>query len=451
MQGATAFDMRPLAARRLRFAGAAFLLVVVAIIPLEARENPPYRNKGFQVPGIGICLIRNLCLVDHPEFKVIQLNLLMGDSWGFSALQLGTFRNRAYGPTGLQFAFANQSGRDVTVPVQLGIYNMQDDGGLALLQLGVFANLSHRETTVAGVQLSGVLNLEDRDSAGPNIYGLQLSGGLNRASNVVGVQLGLDIHWLFAIFFENRKEYYSSAQNVYGLKFSLITGEVRENMGGVQGGLFNRTKSLWGIQLGLGNTVTDAALGLQFGAVNSGNAHSGAMLGLVNVAGGDTDGIQLGLYNSAGRIRPLQIGGMNHTRSLVGVQLGLLNRSETKAFGLQCCGFNTVDARLSGVQLGIYNRAEQAFAQLGLLNSSDHNPVIQLGGLNLSDKNSEGVQFGLFNYTSGRATLQIGLLNFALKNFLPFFPIININLEEDAAGGRDLDREMARLANVSTQ
>ena len=401
------------------------------------------------MPGIGVCLIRNLCLLDHEKFKVLQLNVLMGDSWGFAGVQLGAFRNRTYGPTGLQLAFANQSGVDVPAAVQVGIYNMMNDGGFTLLQIGIFANLSHRDTTVAGLQLSGVLNLEDRGAAGPTVYGVQLSGGLNRAANVYGLQLGLDIHWLFAIFFEDRKEYYSSAENVYGLKVALITGAVREHMVGLQLGLLTNTKTLWGVQLGLGNTITERGLGLQVGIFDQSARYDGAMIGIANSATGDVRGVQFGLYNNAGSIVPLQLGLVNTTQMLAGVQLGLGNHADREAIGFQCCGFNTARVRLLGGQLGLYNRAHSAYFQVAGVNSSVENPVLQLGALNMSENDSTGVQVGVFNYTSGKATLQIGLLNFAGKNFLPFFPIINLNLDEGGNASLDLDREMALAARES--
>ncbi|HNN03759.1 MAG TPA: hypothetical protein PKN56_09365, partial [Leptospiraceae bacterium] len=58
------------------------------------------------------------------------------------------------------------------------------------------------------------------------------------------------------------------------------------------------------------------------------------------------------------------------------------------------------------------------------------NPFIQIGVYNNASKESKGAQIGFFNTTDGKASFQFGLLNHAEKNPLRWFPLVNIDYND---------------------
>jgi hypothetical protein len=62
-------------------------------------------------------------------------------------------------------------------------------------------------------------------------------------------------------------------------------------------------------------------------------------------------------------------------------------------------------------------------ANFGFVNVTDGYAMVDLGGLNVSDRSS--VQLGFVNVTRKLTGLQLGFLNIAENGFLPFFPFFN--------------------------
>ena len=140
---------------------------------------------------------------------------------------------------------------------------------------------------------------------------------------------------------------------------------------------------------------------------------------------------------------------MNHydlaraDQSVRGLDFGLLSLSETadlSGLGL-VIGMGKVTEKMSGgaaislinVHSGSDTGLNAAFvnrintlesgANFGFVNVSDGYSMVDLGGLNVSDRSS--VQLGFLNVTKKLTGLQIGLLNLAENGFLPMFPFFN--------------------------
>lgn len=129
-------------------------------------------------------------------------------------------------------------------------------------------------------------------------------------------------------------------------------------------------------------------------------------------------------------------------RSVRGFDLGLLSLSETSNLS----GFSAVlgVGRLNGVMSGcasglinvhtgedtgvnaaLVNRIKtlKSGANVGFLNITDGYAMVDVGGLNVSDRST--VQVGALNVTKRIKGVQIGILNIAENGFLPMFPLFN--------------------------
>ena len=119
----------------------------------------------------------------------------------------------------------------------------------------------------------------------PDLIGLRLTIPFStKQENVTGVDLGL---WGRAIYFE-------------GVAVSILRNDARDDMSGVQVGLYN--------SVGRGN-----GLGPQAGLWNESACLVGAQVGLVNLVG-EAQGFQLGLINRAETLYGYQIGLINIIR-----------------------------------------------------------------------------------------------------------------------------------------
>ena len=95
-----------------------------------------------------------------------------------------------------------------------------------------------------------------------------------------------------------------------------------------------------------------------------------------------------------------------------------------KNYGISL-GFENYSKRCYGIQLGVLNHSwageeiekERERLQIFGINIAD---TVYCGLVNISNK----VQIGIFNATPGGA-FQIGLLNYNLKSYIPFLPLIN--------------------------
>lgn len=128
-------------------------------------------------------------------------------------------------------------------------------------------------------------------------------------------------------------------------------------------------------------------------------------------------GVLLGLNNGAIYLKGLQLGIFNQIEGRGDVQLGLVNLANEINYQGGCYNVSFVQ---NGLQIGIVNRTKtRAFLQFGIVNRSGFCSGFQLGVLNISDQN-KGLQLGLVNYTKKKKSLQIGLINIKGKKIRPF-------------------------------
>jgi hypothetical protein len=128
--------------------------------------------------------------------------------------------------------------------------------------------------------------------------------------------------------------------------------------------------------------------------------------------------------------------------SVRGVDLGFISLSETAdLYGLSlvfgvgklsgdmsgwACGLVNVhsgkDVGLNGAFVNRINTLERG-ANVGFVNVANGYTMLDLGGVNVSDRSS--VQLGFLNVTRELTGFQFGFLNVAENGFLPTFPIFN--------------------------
>ena len=128
----------------------------------------------------------------------------------------------------------------------------------------------------------------------------------------------------------------------------------------------------------------------------------GLDLGLVNRLSNNMTGYQVGLVNIVGN-------------DLVGTQIGALNQVCGNGLGFQHGIVNMVQGHFSGIQ--------DAF----LLNSACSVCGVQSGAINYTEELT-GFQFGIINYTNRLSGIQLGLIN--IQTSRPNFsvlPILNVS------------------------
>ncbi|EKP04949.1 PPE family protein [Leptospira kirschneri str. 200803703] len=214
-------------------------------------------------------------------------------------------------------------------------------------------------------------------------------------------------------------------------------------------------KNLYGINLGVINTVKENLVGIQVGGANisQGNTYAATQVafyntakkaGLILQAGGSNKvqgvaGIQLGFYNSesgkktknvqvtgatsgeysetqAGMnkeeekgIIMIQAGGINQAESSTGIQVGLYNEEKRGVFTVQAGGLNFTEASDTGIQLGIYNAKTTPglYLTVGAINSGGGG--VTLGIIN-SKNSGAGLNAGIL-YNSGGTGINVGAIN----------------------------------------
>jgi hypothetical protein len=129
-------------------------------------------------------------------------------------------------------------------------------------------------------------------------------------------------------------------------------------------------------------------------------------------------------------------------QSVRGVDLGLLSLSETTnlsglslVFGMgklngdmsgwASAFINVHTGKDTGLNAALVNRINtlESGANIGFVNVADGYTMLDLGGVNVSERSS--VQLGFLNVTKKLTGVQIGFLNVAENGFLPMFPILN--------------------------
>ncbi len=127
---------------------------------------------------------------------------------------------------------------------------------------------------------------------------------------------------------------YPESVDVVGVRFTIPFSTRQENVTGFDIGLWGRALTFEGLMLNvLRNDVKDDISGVQ--------------VGLYNSAGGcDFCGVQAGLWNETGHVRGVQVGLVNTAGEARGLQFGLINRCETM-YGYQIGVVNVIrDAEL---------------------------------------------------------------------------------------------------------
>ena len=172
----------------------------------------------------------------------------------------------------LDLPYGNNKGK--LVGVDLGVVGVLSEGMTGLqvtgfnlayiapvkgLQIGAIAN---RDRDFHGVQISGIVNWNEDESAGVQI------GTVNYGGELAGLQIG-GISWMVG--------------NFSGVSFdaALVT---RSNFTGWSLAGFNYgNKDVSGVQMGGVNVAAGSSSGLQLGLINMAKHHEGLQLGLINI------------------------------------------------------------------------------------------------------------------------------------------------------------------------
>lgn len=140
-------------------------------------------------------------------------------------------------------------------------------------------------------------------------------------------------------------------------------------------------------------------------------------------------GVQISLLNHM-EGSGLQIGVLNSSPSITGVQAGLFNLCTDRMVGLQVGAINN-GLRVDGFQIGLVNlsRVLQG-GQIGAVNYANEMSGFQVGLVNLARNSCFGVQIGLINWSDADegdfGALEAGVANITPKMELACLPLCRI-------------------------
>jgi hypothetical protein len=167
------------------------------------------------------------------------------------------------------------------------------------LDIGLLNMVKHE---TRGIQVAGFLNISK------TLYGLQLGLGNFAERSVHGIQIGVGLNDTDCIYGIQLCALTNNTKNMSGIQIGLANAYVYPKNGeniinstaqGVQiGGILNFTKRLYGIQICPFVNGAYEVNGIQIG-------------GLLNMAI-EMNGVQIGLYNRCKSLRGLQIGVINY-------------------------------------------------------------------------------------------------------------------------------------------
>ena len=171
---------------------------------------------------------------------------------------------------------------------------------------------------------------------------------------------------------------YGEQGSVWGID-SGLTNKTTADMIGMQHGLVNWNHDVTGFQTGALNWGTGNFVGSQIGAINlTEDDEESLQVGMrVNVIFGYTP-----------RLWGLDAGLLNMTSlEMRGIQTGLMNTSLGDARGLQLGGANWVEEDFKGAQAGFINvvAGNSKSVQLGFVNTSKSLKGVQIGVLNFNE------------------------------------------------------------------
>jgi hypothetical protein len=137
------------------------------------------------------------------------------------------------------------------------------------------------------------------------------------------------------------------SNSAHGLQASVLAnivgGQVRA---GQFSFIFNRGRSVEGMQVALLNRADETMQGVQLGALNlAGSLSRGLQLSALNMAG-NFEGVQAGLVNIGKRVRGVQVGLINIADEIDGVPIGLVSVSRSGGVHPLVWGSNTTYANL---------------------------------------------------------------------------------------------------------
>jgi hypothetical protein len=221
--------------------------------------------------------------------------------------------------------FYNIDKKDVRFLQVSGVFNLVG-GQLSGIQISGFHNDVLKNATglqvsvgynqvreqFKGLQIGGLINVVRQ-----NVRGLQLGTGYNLIqSSLNGVQLG--------------GLYNRVKANLNGLQVAVGYNETHEKLKGLQiAGLFNNVnKDLDGLQIAVGyNRTKNQLKSAQIGAFNSVGQLRGLQLAVLgNIAHRSVNGLQLGgLFNYTRKLKGVQIGLFNVADTSSGYSIGLIN------------------------------------------------------------------------------------------------------------------------------
>ncbi|MDJ0785927.1 MAG: phaC PHA synthase [Myxococcota bacterium] len=141
------------------------------------------------------------------------------------------------------------------------------------------------------------------------------------------------------------------------------------------------------------------------------------------------NGIRLSvLYGRNQRVRGVDLGviAQSRTGDLTGFGAVLgLGRLDGDLRGCHASVINHHTGRDRGVNAAFVNQVQamDAGVNLGFVNTTNDFAMVDVGGINVSDRGV--VQVGFLNVTRRLRGVQIGFLNVADNGFLPVFPIFN--------------------------
>ncbi len=159
---------------------------------------------------------------------------------------------------GADFGFVGVLSEGMT-GLQVTGFNLVDLASVKGFQLGVIAN---RDRDFHGVQLSGILNWNEDESAGVQV------GTVNYGGELTGLQIG-GVSWMVGSY--------------TGVSFDGVL-VARSNFTGWSLAGFNfGHKDVSGVQMGGINVAEESSTGLQFGFINLAKRHEGLQLGLINI------------------------------------------------------------------------------------------------------------------------------------------------------------------------
>ena len=209
--------------------------------------------------------------------------------------------------------FAEDTG-GVYYPLQLALYPTVQlvpyDGDFAGLRL----NLIGVNRNVSGVDL-GFINQTDDTFGGVGLGIINLNRG-----NVKGINIG---------FINHVDGDMSGFQGIPILTLFNAVNIVHGQCSGAQGGLFNKTQSLEGVQGGLVNVAYESK-SVMLGLYNYTQNMYGLNVGAINIAYDNMTGAQIGLYNGVKNANGFQLGLVNQCQNLYGLQIGLVNIASMK-------------------------------------------------------------------------------------------------------------------------